>query len=173
MIVKWMNVFGRRIYGYNNGKVSQILESLNYEIKDCGCEERAKEASAEFFTNKSKTLAFAMQAMFKNDNDLLVPFYGLVIDRKAVRKKFNGDIDSGYCEVREVRTNPRKHDIRHCEVIYRKYNSIKGILLVNPPKDYIYRKNVMSLHGIIKAYAIRHGLKIYEGGEEMIAETYR
>ena len=56
-------------------------------------------------------------------------------------------------------------------MIYRKYNSIKGILLVNPPKDYIYRKQVLSLHSIVKAYALRHGLKIY-GGEEMIAESY-
>lgn len=172
MIVKWMNIFGHRLYSYDYGsKADKILDSLNYEIKDC--EEADKEASAEFFKSKSKTLSFAMQEIFKNDNDLIIPFYGLVIDRKAVRKKFDGDVDSGYCEFREVRTNPRKHQIRHCEVIYRKYNSIKGVLLVNPPKDYIYRKNVLSLHGIVKAYAIRHGLKIYEGGEEMIAETYR
>ena len=171
MIVKWMNVFGHRIYSYNYGKVSQIIESLNYEMKDC--KEYGKEASAEFFTNKSKTLAFAMNEMCRNDDDLIIPFYGLVIDRRSVRKKFDGDVDSGYSELRQVNTNPRKHSIRHHEVIYRKYNSIKGILLVNPPKDYIYRKNVLSLHGIIKAYALRHGLKIYTGGEEMIAESYR
>ena len=171
MIVKWMNVFGSRIYIYNK-KVIRVLESLNYELKDCK-EENGKEASAEFFTNKSKTLAFAMQSMCQNDDDLIIPFYGIVVDRKAVRKKFNGDVDSGYGDSREVRTNPIKHNIRHCEVIYRKYNAIKGIILVNPPKDYIYRKNVLSLHGIIKAYALRHGLKIYKGGEEIIAETYR
>lgn len=171
MIVKWMNVFGSRIYSYTR-KTAQILESINYELKDCK-EADDKEASAEFFTNKSKTLAFAMQSMCKNDDDLIIPFYGLIIDRKAVRKKFNGDVDSGYGNSREVRTNPIKHDIRHCEVIYRKHNAIKGVLLVTPPGDYIYRKQVLSLHGIIKAYALRHGLKIYKGGEELIEETYR
>lgn len=171
MIVKWMNVFGSRIYSYT-GKTGQILESLNYELKDDCKANNDKEASAEFFTSKSKTLAFAMKSMCNNDSDLIIPFYGLVINRKNVRKKFTGDVDSGYSDRREVRTNPRKHDIRHCEVIYRKYNSIKGILLVNPPKDYIYRKQVMSLHGIIKAYAISTGLKIYKGGEDLIAETY-
>ena len=171
MIVKWMNVFGSRIYSYTK-KTGQILESLNYELKDCK-EENGKEASAEFFKSKSKTLAFAMQSMCRNNDDLIVPFYGLVINRKNVVKKFDGDVDSGYGDSREVRTNPIKHDIRHCEVIYRKHNAIKGVLLVTPPGDYIYRKNVLSLHGIIKTYAIRHGLKIYTGGEEMIAETYR
>ena len=173
MIVKWMHLFGRsRIYEYDRQKASQILESLNYEIKD-NSNADDKEASAEFFTNKSKTLAFAMTEIFGNDNDVIIPFYGLVIDRRAVVKKFDGDVDSGYSELRQVNTNPRKHSIKHSETIYRKYNSIKGILLVNPPKDYIYRKNVLSLHGIIKAYALRHGLKIYKGGEEIIAETYR
>ena len=173
MIVKWMHLFGRsRIYEYDRQKASQILESLNYEMEGNSTTDD-KEASAEFFTNKSKTLAFAMTEIFGSDNDVIIPFYGLVIDRRVVRKKFDGDVDSGYSEMRQVNTNPRKHNIRHQEVIYRKYNSIKGLLLVNPPKDYIYRKNVLSLHGIIKAYAIRHGLKIYEGGEEMIAETYR
>lgn len=172
MIVKWMNVFGSRIYSYTR-KTAQILESLNYELKDCKKANNDKEASAEFFTNKSKTLAFAMKSMCNNDNDLIVPFYGLVINRKNVVKKFDGDVDSGYSDYREVRTNPRKHDIRHCEAIYRKYNAIKGIILVSPPMDYIYRKQVLSLHGIIKAYALRHGLKIYTGSEEMIAETYR
>lgn len=171
MIVKWMNVFGSRIYSYTK-KTAYILKSLNYELKDCKKANNDKEASAEFFTNESKTLAFAMKSMCKNDNDLIIPFYGLVINRKNVVKKFDGDVDSGYSDYREVRTNPRKHDIRHCEAIYRKYNAIKGIILVSPPRDYIYRKQVLSLHGIIKAYAIRHGLKIYTGGEEMIAETY-
>ena len=173
MIVKWMHLFGRsRIYEYDK-KASQILESLNYEMED-NSKADDKEASAEFLTNKSKTLAFAITEIFgSGDSDIIIPFYGLVIDRRAVRKKFDGDVDSGYSEVRQVNTNPRKHNIRHHEVIYRKYNAIKGILLVNPPKDYIYRKNVLSLHGIIKAYAIRTGLKIYKGGEEMIAETYR
>jgi hypothetical protein len=132
-----------------------------------------KEASAEFFKNESKTLAFALQEIFSSYNDVIIPFYGLVIDRKSVRKKFDGDVDSGYSELRQVNTNPRKHSIRHHEVIYKKYNSIKGILLANPPKDYIYRQQVLSLHGIIKAYAIRTGLKIYKGGEEIIAETYK
>ena len=171
MIVKWMNLFGSRIYSYTK-KTAQVLESLNYELKDNCKEADDKESSAEFFTNKSKTLAFAMQSMFVNDNDLIVPFYGLVINRKNVVKKFDGDVDSGYSDYRQVNTNPRKHSIRHHEVIYRKYNSIKGILLANPPKDYIYRQQVLSLHGIIKSYAIRHGLKIYEGGEEMIAASY-
>ena len=171
MIVKWMNVFGSRIYSYTR-KTAQILESLNYELKDCEKANNDKEASAEFFTNKSKTLAFAMKSMCNNDNDLIIPFYGLVINRKNVVKKFDGDVDSGYSELRRVNTNPRKHSIRHHEVIYRKYNSIKGILLANPPKDYIHRQQVLSLHGIIKAYALRHGLKIYTGGEELIAESY-
>ena len=170
MIVKWMNVFGSRIYSYTK-KTAQILESLNYELKDCKKADD-KEASAEFFTNKSKTLAFAIQSMFSNDNDLIIPFYGLVINRRNIAKKFDGDVDSGYSDYREVNTNPHKHNIRHCEVIYIKHNAIKGIILVNPPKDYLYRKQVLSLHGIIKAYAIRHGLKIYEGGEEMIAASY-
>ena len=170
MIVKWMNVFGSRIYSYTK-KTAQILESLDYEIKDCK-KTKSKEASAEFFTNKSKTLAFAMQSMFMNDHELIVPFYGLVIDRKNVVKKFDGDVDSGYSDHREVSTNPRLHNIRHCEVIYKKHNAIKGVLLVAPPGDYIYKKQVLSLHGIIKAYAIRHGLKIYTGGEEMIAASY-
>lgn len=169
MIVKWMNVFGSRIYSYTK-KTAQILESLNYELKDCK-EADGKEASAEFFTNKSKTLAFAMNKMCCNDDDLIIPFYGLVINRKNVVKKFDGDIDSGYSDYKEVRTNPRKHLIRHCEVIYRKYNAIKGIILVTPPMDYTYRTQVMSLHGIIKAYALRHGMKIYTGGEEMISES--
>lgn len=173
MIVKWMHLFGcSRLYFYSP-KVSQILESLNYEMADSYKANCDKEASAEFFTNKSKTLAFAMMEIFGNDSDIIIPFYGLVINRRNVVKKFDGDVDSGYSELRQVNTNPLKHSLRHSEAIYRKYNSIKGILLVNPPKDYIYRKNVMSLHGIIKAYALRHGLKIYEGGEEMIAETYR
>jgi hypothetical protein len=172
MIVKWMHLFGcSRLYFYTQ-KVSQLLESLNYEIED-SYKESDKEASAEFFTNKSKTLAFAMTEIFGSDNDVIIPFYGLVIDRKVVRKKFDGDVDSGYSEMRQVNTNPRRHSIQHCEVIYRKHNAVKGVLLVNPPRDYIYRKNVMTLHGIIKAYALRHGLKIYTGGEEMIAETYR
>lgn len=171
MIVKWMNVFGHRIYSYDYGKVSQILESLNYEMKDC--EEDGKEASAEFFTKKSKTLAFALYEICRNNDDLMIPFYGLVINRRNVVKKFNGDVDSGYGEFRQVNTNPRKHDIRHSEVIYRKYNAIIGVLLVIPPRDYIYRQQVMSLHGIVKVYALRHGLKIYEGGEEMIEESYK
>ena len=174
MIVKWMHLFGRsRIYEYDLQKASQILESLNYEMADNSNEYNYdKEASAEFFKNKSKTLRFALGEIFSSDNDIIIPFYGLVIDRKAVRQKFDGDVDSGYSDLRQVNTNPRKHNIRHHEVIYRKYNSIKGILLVNPPKDYIYRQQVLSLHGIVKAYAIRTGLKIYKGGE-MIAETYR
>lgn len=172
MIVKWMHIFGSsRIYEYDCQKASQILESLNYEMADNNNEDD-KEASAEFFKNKSKTLSFAMEEIFSRDNDVIIPFYGIVIDRKAVRKKFDGDVDSGYSDLRQVNTNPRKHSIRHHEVIYRKYNSIKGILLANPPKDYIYRQQVLSLHGIIKAYAIRTGLKIYKGGE-MIAETCR
>ena len=172
MIVKWMHLFGHRLYNYDYGsKAAKILDSLNYEMKDC--EKADKEASAEFFTNKSKTLAFAIIEIFYNNNDIIIPFYGLVINRRNVVKKFDGDVDSGYCGVREVRTNPRKHIIQHCEIIYRKHNAVKGVLLVNPPKDYIYRKNVLSLHGIIRAYALRHGLKIYEGGEEMIAESYK
>ena len=171
MIVKWMNVFGSRIYSYTR-KTAQILESLNYELKDCKKADD-KEASAEFFTNKSKTLAFAMQLMFDSDHNLIIPFYGLVINRRNVVKKFDGDVDSGYSEYREVNTNPRKHNIQHSEVIYRKYNAIIGVILVTPPVDYIYRKQVLSLHGIIKAYALRHGLKIYTGGEEIIAETYK
>ena len=173
MIVKWMNVFGHRLYIYDN-KASKALESLDYEIKDNQEAEEGKEASAEFFTNKSKskTLAFAMQSIFAGNEDIVVPFYGLVINRKNIVKKFDGDVDSGYDEYREVRTNPRKHNIRHSEVIYRKNNAIIGVLLVAPPGDYIYRKQVLSLHGIIKAYALRHGLKIYTGGEEMIAASY-
>ena len=170
MIVKWMNVFGNRIYSYTK-KTGQVLESLNYELKDCNEANCDKEASAEFFTNKSKTLAFAMDKTCRNDDDLISPFYGLVINRKNVVKKFDGDIDSGCYYYREVHTNPRKNEIRHCEVIYRKYNAIKGIILVTPPKDYIYRQQVLSLHGIIKAYALRHGLKIYTGGEQMISES--
>ena len=173
MIVKWMHIFGRSMmHKHDHQKASQILESLNYEIADNSNEYNYdKEASAEFFKNKSKTLSFALEKIFSSDNDVIIPFYGLVIDRKAVMKKFDGDVDSGYSELRQVNTNPRKHSIRHHEVIYRKYNSIKGIILVNPPKDYIYRTQVLSLHGIIKAYAIRHGLKIYTGGEEMISES--
>ena len=170
MIVKWMNVFGSRIYSYTK-KTAQILESLNYELQDCKKADD-KEASAEFFTNKSKTLAFAMNEMCRNNDDLIIPFYGLVINRRNVVKKFDGDVDSGYSNRREVRTNPRKHDIQHSEVIYRKYNAIIGVLLVTPPLDCTYRKQVLSLHGIIKAYAIRNGLKIYEGGEEIIAASY-
>ena len=174
MIVKWMHLFGQsRIYEYDRQKASQVLGSLNYEMEDNHKANADKEASAEFFTNKSKTLAFAMQEIFGNDSDIIIPFYGLVINRRNVVKKFDGDVDSGYSELRQVNTNPRKHSIRHSEAIYRKYNSIKGILLVNPPKDYIYRRNVLSLHGIIKAYALRHGLKIYKGGEELIAENYK
>lgn len=172
MIVKWMHLFGiSRIYEYEQ-KASQVLGSLNYEMEDSYKANCDKEASAEFLTNKSKTLAFAMMEIFGSDSDIIIPFYGLVINRRNVVKKFDGDVDSGYSELRQVNTNPRKHSIRHHEVIYRKYNSIKGILLVNPPKDYIYRKNVLSLHGIIKAYALRHGLKIYTGGEEMIEASY-
>ena len=170
MIVKWMNVFGNRIYSYTK-KTGQVLESLNYELKDCNEANCDKEASAEFFTNKSETIAFAMNKMCGSNDDLIIPFYGLVINRKNVVKKFDGDIDSGYSDYRKVHTNPRKHGIRHCEVIYRKYNAIKGIILVTPPKDNIYRQQVLSLHGIIKAYALRHGLKIYTGGEQMISES--
>ena len=174
MIIKWMHLFGRsRIYEYERQKASTILESLNYEMEDNHKANCDKESSAEFLKSKSKSLAFAMQEIFGNDPDIIIPFYGLVINRRNVVKKFDGDVDSGYSELRKVNTNPRKHSIRHHEVIYRKYNSIKGILLVNPPKDYIYRQQVLSLHGIIKAYAIRTGLKIYIGGEEIIAETYR
>ena len=174
MIVKWMHLFGRsRLYEYDCQKASQIFESLNYEMADSYKANCDKEASAEFFTNKSKTLAFAMMEIFGNDSDIIIPFYGLVINRRNVVKKFDGDVDSGYSELRQVNTNPRKHSIRHCEAIYRKHNAIKGIILVSPPRDYIYRKQVLSLHGIVKAYALRHGLKIYTGGEEMIAETYR
>ena len=173
MIVKWMHMFGSsRIYKYDCRKASQVLESLNYEMAD-NSKADDKEASAEFFKTKSKTLAYAMQVIFVNDNDVIIPFYGLVIDRKVVMKKFDGDVDSGYSDYRQVNTNPRKHNIRHSEVIYRKYNAIIGVLLVTPPGDYIYRKQVLSLHGIIKAYALRHGLKIYEGGETMIAESYK
>ena len=113
-----------------------------------------------------------MMWIFGNDSDIIIPFYGLVINRRNVVKKFDGDVDSGYSEPRQVNTNPRKHSIRHNEVIYRKYNAIIGVILINPPRDYIYRQQVLSLHGIIKAYALRHGLKIYTGGEEMIAESY-
>ena len=172
MIVKWMNVFGNRIYSYTGKKTGQILDSLNYELKDKDSKEIDKEASAEFFTNKSKTLAFAMN-MCMNNSELIIPFYGLVINRKNVVKKFDGDVDSGYSNRRQVNTNPQRHDIKHCEVIYRKHNAIKGVMLVTPPVDYIYRKNVMSLHGIIKAYALRHGLKIYTGGEDLIEASYR
>ena len=174
MIVKWMHLFGcSRIYVYDCQKASQVLGSLNYEMKDNNKANNDKEASAEFLKSKSKTLAFAMQEIFASDNDIIIPFYGLVIDRKKVVKKFDGDVDSGYSELRQVNTNPRKHSIQHSEVIYRKYNAIKGIILVNPPRDYIYRKQVLSLHGIVKSYALRHGLKIYTGGEEIVAETYR
>ena len=174
MIVKWMHLFGSsRIYEYDRQKASQILESINYEMADNHKANNDKEASAEFFKSKSKTLAFAMQEIFASDNDIIIPFYGLVIDRKKVVKKFDGDVDSGYSELRQVNTNPLKHSIRHSEAIYRKNNAVKGILLVNPPRDYIYRKQVLSLHGIVKAYALRHGLKIYAGGEELVAETYR
>ena len=173
MIVKWMHMFGSsRLYEYDRQKASQILESLNYEMAD-NSKADDKEASAEFFKTKSKTLAYAMQVIFANDNDVIIPFYGLVIDRKKVVKKFDGDVDSGYSELRQVNTNPLKHSIRHCEAIYRKYNAIIGVILITPPRDYTYRKQVLSLHGIVKAYALRHGLKIYTGGEEMIAETYR
>ena len=173
MIVKWMHLFGwSRLYFYAP-KVSQLLKSLNYEMEYNSKANNDKEASAEFFTNKSKTLAYAMIEIFGNDPNIIIPFYGLVINRRNVVKKFDGDIDSGYSDYRQVNTNPLKHNIKHCEAIYRKYKSIKGILLVNPPKDYIYRKNVLSLHGIVKAYALRHGLKIYTGGEEMIAESYK
>ena len=173
MIIKWMHLFGRsRLYEYDRQKASQVLGSLNYEMADDSKANNDKEASAEFLKSKSKTLAFAMQEIFGIDNNVIIPFYGLVIDRKKVVKKFDGDVDSGYSDHREVNTNPRKHDIRHSEVIYRKYDAIKGVLLVSPPKDYIHRKRVLSLQGIIKKYAIRHGLKIYKGGEEMIAESY-
>lgn len=173
MIVKWMHLFGcSRLYSYAP-KVSKLMESLNYEMEDSYKANNDKEASAEFLKSKSKTLAFAMQEIFASDNDIIIPFYGLVIDRKKVVKKFDGDVDSGYSDYRQVHTNPRIHNIRHCEVIYRKYNAITGIILVTPPMDYIYRTQVLSLHGIIKAYALRHGLKIYTGGEEMIAESYR
>lgn len=173
MIVKWMHLFGQsRIYEYDRQKVSQVLGSLQYEMEDSYKANCDKEASAEFFTNESKTLAFAIMEIFGNDSDIIIPFYGLVINRRNVVKKFDGDVDSGYSELRQVNTNPRKHAIRHSEVIYRKYNAIIGVLLVTPPWDYIYRKQVLSLHGIVKAYALRHGLKIYTGGEEMIAESY-
>ena len=114
-----------------------------------------------------------MMEIFGDDSDIIIPFYGLVINRRNVVKKFDGDVDSGYSELRQVNTNLLKHSIRHSEAIYRKNNAVKGILLVNPPMDYIYRQQVLSLHGIIKAYALRHGLKIYTGGEQLIAETYR
>jgi len=172
MIVKWMNLFGSRIYS-DTKKVNRILGSISYEIEDNYKAAADKESSAEFFTNKSKTLAFAMQEIFENNDDCIIPFYGLVINRRNVVRKFDGDVDSGYSDYREVKTNPRKHDIKHCEVIYRKHNAIKGVLLVTPSVDYIHRKQVLSLHGIIKAYALRHGLKIYTGGEEMIAESYK
>ena len=173
MIVKWMHLFGHRLYSYDyDSKVEKIFKSLNYEMED-NSNADDKEASAEFFkNNRSKTLSFAMTEIFGNDSDIIIPFYGLVIDRKSVKLKFDGDVDSGYSDYRQVNTNPRKHNIRHSEVIYRKYNAIIGVLLVTPPGDYIYRKQVLSLHGIIKAYALRHGLKIYKGGEEMIEESY-
>ena len=170
MIVKWMNIFGINIYSSTKRKAGQVLDSLNYELDDCK-EANGKEASAEFFTNKSKTLAFAMNVMSHYKDGLIIPFYGLVINRKKVVKKFDGDVDSGYSDRREVHTNPRKHDIRHCEVIYLKHNAIKGVILITPPINYKYRTQVLSLHGIIKAYALRHGLKIYTGGEEMISES--
>ena len=173
MIVKWMHLFGSsRLYEYDK-KASQILESLNYEMADSYKANCDKEASAEFFKSKSKTLAFAMQEIFGNDSDIIIPFYGLVINRRNVVKKFDGDVDSGYSELRQVNTNPLKHSIRHHEVIYRKYDAIIGVILITPPRDYIYRQQVLSLHGIVKAYALRHGLKIYTGGEELIEETYR
>lgn len=174
MIVKWMHLFGiSRIYEYDCQKASQVLRSLNYEMEDSYKANCDKEASAEFFTNESKTLAFAMMEIFGNDSDIIIPFYGLVINRRNVVKKFDGDVDSGYSDYRQVNTNPQKHAIRHCEVIYRKHNAIKGVLLVTPPGDYIYRQQVLSLHGIVKAYALRHGLKIYTGGVEMISESYK
>lgn len=174
MIVKWMHLFGRsRIYEYDRQKASQVLGSLNYEMEDNHKANADKEASAEFLKSKSKTLAFAMQEIFAGDNDIIIPFYGLVIDRKKVVKKFDGDVDSGYSELRQVNTNPLKHSIGHSETIYRKYNAIIGVILITPPRDYIYRQQVLSLHGIVKAYALRHGLKIYTGGEELIAESYK
>ena len=174
MIIKWMHLFGRsRIYEYDRQKASQVLGSLNYEMEDNHKANADKEASAEFLKSKSKTLAFAMQEIFAGDNDIIIPFYGLVIDRKKVVKKFDGDVDSGYSELRQVNTNPLKHSIGHSETIYRKYNAIIGVILITPPRDYIYRQQVLSLHGIVKAYALRHGLKIYKGGEEMIAESYK
>ena len=139
------------------------------------------ETKEKKFTNKSKTEEKAVIMPEKTDGKYIDVEFSkdqlkqLLVESgmESRRKKFDGDVDSGYAEMRQVNTSPRKHRIQHCEVIYRKHNAVKGVLLVNPPMDYIYRKQVLSLHGIVKAYALRHGLKIYTGGEEMIAETYR
>lgn len=173
MIVKWMHMFGSyRVYSTDYNKLQKILQSLEYEMRDSKNLDNVKESSAEFFNYKSKSLAYAIQRLVANDDDFVCMFYGLVINRRNVVKKFDGDVDSGYSDQRQVNTNPQNHDIRHCEVIYRKQNAVKGVLLVSPPKDYIHRKRVLSLQGIIKKYAIRHGLKIYTGGEEIIAASY-
>ena len=163
MIVKWMNLFGYRIYK-DAYKAWTLMRSLKHELNAW-----RGEGSAESFSGKSKTLRYALDVL----DEPIIPFYGLLIRRQNVIKHFCGDVDSGYDFQRVVRTNPRKHSIRHHECFYSRENAIYGIILASPPRDYKYRKEVLSLQGIIRRYALGRGLKIIEGGEELIAESYK
>ena len=162
MIVKWMNLFGHRVYKDDSYKAWSLMRSLKYEL-NAG----SGEGSAESFSGKSKTLGYALDVL----KDQIIPFYGMLIRRQNVVKYFHGDVDSGYDIERVVRTNPRKHSIRHHECFYSRENAIYGIILASPPRDYKYREEVLSLQGILRRYALGRGLKIIEGGE-MIDECW-
>ena len=163
MIVKWMNVFGHRVSKDDPHKARELIHSLKYELNAC-----SGDGSAESMKANSKTLGFAIDVL----KDSIIPFYGLLIRRQNVSKHFYGDVDSGFDIEKTVRTNPRKHNIRHHECFYNKEDAIYGIILVSPPRDYKYREEVLSLQGIIKRYTLGCGLKIIEGGEEMIDECW-
>lgn len=161
MIVKWMNVFGHRVRKDDTHKARALIRSLNHELNA-----EYGEGSAESIRGKgkSKTLGYSLDVL----KDPILPFYGLLIRRQNVTKHFYGDVDSGYDIERTVRTNPRKHSIRHHECFYNREDAIYGIILVSPPRDYKYREEVLSLQGVIRLHALGEGLKIIEGGEEMI-----
>lgn len=168
MIVKWMNLFGHKVFKEDKYKAKLLIGSLEYEIKATH-----GEGSAESLVQgKSRTLAYCINSVCGCYDSFIFPFYGLLIRRSAVTKHFCGDVDSGYNHQREVRTNPKKHIIKHEECFYSRNNAVYGIILVRPPRDYKYREEAMSLQGIIKLYALGHGLKVYEGGEEIIAASY-
>lgn len=163
MIVKWMNLFGHIVMKDDTHKARALIRSIKHELNAC-----SGEGSAESMKGKSRTLGFALDTL----NNSIIPFYGLLISRSNVNKHFYGDVDSGYGIKREVRTNPKKHTIRHQECFYNRKNAIYGVIIVSPPLDYKYREEVLSLQGIIRLYALGHGLKIIEGDEEMIAASY-